>query len=155
MAAPSGHQKTKCSAATRSGAPCRAWAMPDTNPPLCSIHAGRTLGGAPPGNRNAVSHGYYASSDLDNCDPPTIDAIIADLAARQSQLSVLIDQCLDKTDPVLDSLVTLLKLHGQNASRLGRLLRDRQALSGQAADGIAGAIAAALDELSTIWGFPL
>ncbi len=36
-------------------------------------------------------------------------------------------------------------------SRLGRLLRDRRALSGDAADGISDAIAKALDELGSEW----
>ena len=39
--------------------------------------------------------------------------------------------------------------------RVARLLRDQRALSGQAADGLAGAIAHALDELSTEWGVAL
>ena len=49
----------------------------------------------------------------------------------------------------------LFALHGLNASRLGRLLRDQRALSGEAADGIAGAIAQALDELSSELGAEL
>jgi len=43
-----------------------------------------------------------------------------------------------------------------NAVRtIARLLRDNRALSGKAADGISGAIAQALDELGTQWGYPL
>jgi hypothetical protein len=49
----------------------------------------------------------------------------------------------------------LFSLHGQNASRLGRLLRDQRALSGQAADGLLDAIGKALDEISTELGVTL
>ena len=55
----------------------------------------------------------------------------------------------------VDGLVNLLRIHGQNASRLGRLLRDKRALSGEAADGISAAISQALDELSTELGIDL
>jgi hypothetical protein len=38
---------------------------------------------------------------------------------------------------------------------IARLLRDKRALSGKAADGISGAIAQALDEMGTEYGLPL
>jgi hypothetical protein len=108
-------------------------------------------------------------------DPGARDAVgvdiadvIADLAAKQATLSRYIDRCFpagsaperDNSDgamatPDLHAIARLLALHGQNASRLGRLLRDQRALSGDAADGIAGAIAQALDELSTELGVVL
>jgi hypothetical protein len=52
----------RCSHTTRSGQPCRAWAIRGSDPPTCSAHAGRLKGraGAPPGNQNARTHGYYA-----------------------------------------------------------------------------------------------
>jgi len=83
----------------------------------------------------------------------TIEDVIADLAAKQAWLSSHIDSHLDELNPML--LARLLTLHGQNASRLGRLLRDQRTLSGEAADGIAGAIERALDELSITLGTQL
>lgn len=106
--------------------------------------------GAQPDNKNAQTHGFYA-------DPQTgelsIDAIITDLARKQANLSEYIDDNIGKI--ATDQLASLLTLFGQNASRLGRLLRDRRAISGEAADGIAGAIAQALDELGTELGVEL
>jgi hypothetical protein len=55
----------------------------------------------------------------------------------------------------LRELAHLLALHSQNAARLGRLLRDQRALSGEAADGLSNAITQALDELATEWGIDL
>jgi hypothetical protein len=51
--------KIKCSAKTALGHFCSAYAMHQSDPPLCSAHAGLT--GAPKGNTNAVTHGYYQS----------------------------------------------------------------------------------------------
>ena len=50
---------------------------------------------------------------------------------------------------------TVRKLAGvlyQGIARLAQLLRTRRALSGEAVDGLAGALAQALDELDTIEG---
>ncbi len=86
---------------------------------------------------------------------PGIDEIIADLAAKQQRLSAYLDDLLDSDQATPAEVARLLALHAQTASRLGRLLRDRRALSGEAADGIAGAIAQALDELSSELGVEL
>jgi hypothetical protein len=93
-------------------------------------------------------HGYYAATGrtLD-----TIDDIITDLAEKQALLSDFIDEAF--TDPpagiTVDRLIRVFNLHGQNASRLGRLLRDRQALRGRSDDGLSAAIAEALAELES------
>ena len=50
----------KCTAHTAAGDPCSAWAINGSEPPRCSAHSGRT--GAPKGNTNAVTHGYYRKS---------------------------------------------------------------------------------------------
>ena len=52
--------KIKCSAKTALDHPCAAYAMHESDPPLGSAHAGRA--GAPKGNTNAVTHGYYQRS---------------------------------------------------------------------------------------------
>ena len=49
----------------------------------------------------------------------------------------------------------LFGLSLQATRTIARLLRDKRALTGEAADGISGAIAQALDELSTEWGIDL
>jgi hypothetical protein len=88
----------------------------------------------------------------DHC---TIEAIIRMLYHKQVALDDYIDHVLATGSPSIHELIHLLRIHGQNASRLGRLLRDRRALSGDAADGLSGAIAQALEELSTELGTDL
>jgi hypothetical protein len=87
-------------------------------------------------------------------DLTKIEAVIADLAERQAQLADYLTRRLTAgTD--LTEVARLFALHGQNASRLGRLLRDQRALSGASADGLLAAIGQALDELSTELGIKL
>jgi hypothetical protein len=175
----------RCTAVTRKGTDCKAWAVPGSEPPLCSAHGGRPPASSPGPEENA--HPLESSGPpLDGTGrgpvegavrpgPCTIEDVIADLAAHQRLLSACIEAILDHEpaprhhqasfldeagpgleEPLeLGELRRLLALHGQNASRLGRLLRDQRALSGEAADGIAGAIAQALDELGTEWQVPL
>jgi len=140
-------EKWRCGATTRAGKPCRAAATPGSNPPRCAAHGGTgKKPGAPARNQNARKHGFYASYDAAGI---TIDDVLADLAAKQAALSDYIDAHLTSADADLSALTHLFELHAQTASRLGRLLRDKRALTGEAADGIAGAIAQALDELAT------
>jgi hypothetical protein len=83
----------------------------------------------------------------DNAVPvPSIDDVVRDLATKQARLSQYIETCLERGVAVPE-LTRLFTLHGQNSSRLGRLLRDRLVLSGEAGDVVAEAIALALDDL--------
>ena len=82
-----------------------------------------------------------------------IEDVISDLAAKQAWLSDYIVSHMDELS--CSMVVRLLSLHGQNASRLGKLLRDQQALSGEASDGISLAIELAMEELSEILGTDL
>lgn len=55
--------------------------------------------------------------------PIDIDRVIAHLADQQTQFSGYIDRGWPDLD--VKQLARLLSLYGQNATRLGRLLRDR------------------------------
>ena len=147
--------KTHCPATNKDGTPCRAFAVRGSDPPLCSSHGGgRAPVGAPAGNQNARTHGFYVDVIAPLPDPEhvpdSIADVIHDLAVKQARLSKIINGRLNTSD--IDVLARLLELHAQTASRLGRLLRDERALSGEAADGISAAIGQALDELSTALG---
>lgn len=144
----------RCNAVCRDGTPCRAWAVRGTNPPRCAAHGGASRSVADlRGIEQALKRRAYAAYDVpEGC---SIDAVIDDLYQKQVWLSDVIDRVQNGEEVTLRELAYLLRTHGQNASRLGRLLRDRRALSGDAADGISGAIAQALDELSTELGTEL
>jgi len=109
---------------------------------LCAAHSGRTA-------TNRQTHGFYARPERPF---ETIDDVIADALDKQARLSAILDNTpdLDGAD-----LAKLLAIHGQNASRLGRLLRDKRALSGESADGLLTALGTALDEIATELGITL
>ena len=140
----------RCGHIHRSGQPCKKYAMHDTDParPRCAPHSGHA---APKGNENALKHGAYAAT---HHDLRTIDGIVADLAERQARLTAYLEQVLAEGGDIAE-VAKVFALHGQNASRLGRLLRDQRALSGDSADGLLDAIGKALDEISTELGIRL
>jgi hypothetical protein len=87
-------------------------------------------------------------------DLTTIEGVIADLAERQARLTAYLEQVLAEGGDIAE-VARVFALHGQNASRLGRLLRDKRALSGDSADSLLAAIGTALDEISTELGIKL
>ncbi len=87
-------------------------------------------------------------------DLTTIEGIIGDLAERQARLTAYLEQVLAEGGDIAE-VAKVFALHGQNASRLGRLLRDKRALSGDSADALLDAIGKVLDEISTELGIEL
>ena len=147
----------RCTARTATGRLCRAWAVRTSDPPRCAAHGGgRAPVGAPPGNHNARTHGFYAASGsaATTPDPPcSIDDVIADLASKYNLISSYIDQHIDDLSPSI--VLGHLKLHGQTASRLGRLLRDRHVIAPPQRDALSSAVNQALDELAIDLGVDL
>jgi hypothetical protein len=166
---PSPAPRRRCTASRNDGRACRAWAVRGSQPPRCAVHAGRGGGHADPGGCDlalvvvepAGGQAVEQWSDrgrLGLWAPPRdltrIEQVIADLAERQAMLTEYIAaQVAEGAD--IGDVARLFALHGQNASRLGRLLRDQQALSGDSADGLLDAIGTALDELSAELGIKL
>jgi uncharacterized protein YjcR len=148
-----------CSAKTKSGRPCKAHAIRGSYPPLCSAHAGRNVGaGAPLGNLNALSHGFYSRtltpeelSDLDHRAEP--DELDDEIAAARINILRLMRILKHELSPANYSRLAGLIFTGANT--VGRLMRTKRVLEGQAADGIAGAIAQALDEIGEELGIDL
>ena len=108
---------------------------------LCAAHAGRSGARPKPG----VYSEKGAAPSVDR-PLPTINGVIRDLAEEQRRLTEYVEEKWG--DLSAKEIAALLGLHGPNAARLGRLLRERRALEGESADGIANAIGAILDEIS-------
>lgn len=62
---------------------------------------------------------------------------------------------LEGVDLEAEALSKLAPLAFYGARTVARLLRDQRALSGQAADGLLGALGQALDEVGSQMGLPL
>jgi hypothetical protein len=161
---------SKCSYTRLDGRPCKAWAVRGSDPPACAVHAAAAAGLAGTNARRSLAPSPDACTGLaggDSGDPAgtdiagdvgagiDIDAVIADLAAKQQCLSRYIDECLAAGGTAVQDIARLLALHSQNAGRLGRLLRDQKALGGDGAGSMKHIIDLALDELSEEWGIEL
>jgi hypothetical protein len=157
--------KRRCSARTASGAACRAWAVHGSDPPRCAAHGGGTpiaaaegAGGArpcaAPAGQPAAKRGFYSR------DPAAVDieeaiAGMVDKMQRLDEMIISYEQVAAASGRTNGYLVKLLALYGRYSTRLMQMLRARRALSGEAADGFASAIAQALDELGSEWGTDL
>ena len=138
---------TRCTAQTKAGKPCQAFAVHNSNPPRCAAHGGSSAPvGAPPGNTNALKHGYYARPA-----GPTIEDAIHGLTEAMTRIWQLIEQ----HEGPNGHLAHLFQIYTQACSRLSRLLRDQQSFSGGAQAEFEQAINAALDHLSEKWQTPL
>jgi hypothetical protein len=133
------------SATTAAGNPCKAWAVRGTDPPLCSAHAGRNRAcpeqgrrgaGAPPGNQNRCTHGYYA---------PILAQEFADFIDAGQELSleeeivcarILLRRLVTYLGPDPDNSPSLNQQHRatdlalQATRTIARLLRDQRAGAG-------------------------
>ena len=140
------HGPRRCTATTRRGLPCRAWAVPDTNPPTCAAHRATPRPGAPIGNTNALKHGGYASTA--HQPGAGLQPIIADLSTRIQRLGNYIDHEELDTKAYLDALDLL----GLLSTRLARVMREHRALEGQGRTDLENAINDALDIVASTLG---
>ena len=154
-------RSVRCTAFTRAGNPCKAWAVRGSDPPRCSLHAiGRPPGGGRPGSQNARTHGAYPGSiapggpeNEARSVPVGLKEHIADLERKIAVLSQYIDPHLHSLD--LDGYARVLHLHGLLTLRLGRLLRDPYAFTNDGTDGLETLINTALAELGRDLGVDL
>ena len=156
---PRNPNKTPCSVPD-----CRAWAIRDSDPPRCSAHTPGKVG-APPGNRNNLTHGFYASTldpdDLAVLDEGAIDTsldeeiFIVRLALRRMQLMIVTGTTPGPSPQRLDAhdYARFIGLTFQGTNTLSRLLRVRHDLPGN--DRFMQVMDEALDALSEEWGIEL
>jgi hypothetical protein len=143
-------ENIKCTAITASGKPCKAWAIRDSAPPRCAPHSGLT--GAPKGNTNAVTHGYYRK----RIKPEEIDALYdsagdLDITHEAVLLRVLLHRLagyLNDPDLPLEKIKSIAPLIVSTSRALGylqKLMPDPHTIDWDAA----------LDELGKEWGWDL
>ena len=157
--------KIKCTADNASGRPCRAWAIRQTDPPLCSAHAGLNVGAsAPLGNQNRTEHGFYGRllrngelADLERCsDQATLDDEIGLVRVTLRRVMTRLGRYdLAQDDLTNEDLTKMAGLVMTGARTLARLLTAQRALSGRTPDSFLEAIGKALDELGPELGLQL
>jgi hypothetical protein len=144
--------KRRCTGTTSSGRPCAAWAVRGSQLPLCSAHGGAAQQQDAP----AFYHGAFSAPELAGLPQlARAAALDEEIAAARVVLRRLLLYLRDHPDLDAATLARLAPLAFRGTLTVARLLRDQRALSGEAADGIAGAIGQALDELGSEWGVEL
>jgi hypothetical protein len=115
--------------------------------------------GAPTGNQNALKHGFYSGTftreELALVAAFVRDPSINDEVWMQRVMNHRLVKYVGANALSAQNLVSLAMALTAGTGRVSRLLRDQRVLSGEAADSLAEAIAAALDELSAEWGIDL
>jgi hypothetical protein len=143
---------------------CNAWAMRDSDPPLCAPHSGRV--GAPLGNQNHLIHGFYATAvrpdERDDLEARAGDATLAsEIAITRIALRRIFGMLVTGETPGEDprpldaqDYARYVGLAFQGAGAISRLLRANHAVGGGASD-IPQAIETALDVLGDRWDVEL
>lgn len=138
----------RCTATTGRG-PCRAWAVRGADPPLCSAHAGRSVGaGAPEQNQNARKAGFYSGALTD--EELADLAVLGDDATLTDEIGavrVVVRRVLTTMEASVEPALAACLFDGTRT--VARLLRDRKAISGEAADALCSAIDQAIQEFVT------
>jgi len=139
--------KKRCSATTKLGKACRAWAIRGGE--LCSAHARANVGaGAPKGNGNAVKHGFYrsvltADEVADLVTHAENDTIDDEIALTRVLLRRLMKR-LQEPDVDLGELRAVSPLIFTGARTVASLMRQKKP-----SGGIQDTINDILDELSS------
>ena len=123
--------KQRCTALTSAARPCQAWAVRGSDPPRCAAHGGLEPAEAEQNSQEALEQEIYAVRRL---------------------LWRLLDHLNEDPEPRLQEITVIAPILLDTTRTMAHLLRDQRALRGDTAEGIAGAIGQALDELAVEWG---
>jgi hypothetical protein len=151
-------RRRRCTGTTVGGRACSAWAVRGSEPALCSAHGGIEAAAAAGAWRKHIP--TYRRSKRRRAAEEKADAaaerqLAPEIVGVRRLLHRLFMELAEKPEMDLATMVKLAPLAFKGALTVAQLLRDERALSGEAADGIAGAIAQALAELGTEWGVEL
>ncbi len=148
----------RCASTTKKGQPCRAWSIRDRQPPACSAHAGRNTGaGAPAGNQNRVTHGFYAGdfTERELADLVSLAGaidLIDEMAVARIHLRRLTSFLSKRFEDIpAGNLASISPLITTSLNTIANLIRTHHLVTGGSASDIGAAINQALDELGELW----
>lgn len=149
----------KCTATTKSGEPCKAYAIRGRKPYLCSTHAKANAGaGAPPGNQNATKHGFYGKIFTAEELAAILETEIFNLEGEIALTRILLrrlNEFLSK-DPLQtpELLASIAPVAFTGVRTVAKLLAAAKEISSEG-DDPAKELMKALDELSVQWHIKL
>ena len=151
--------KRLCTATTTAGRPCQAWAIRDSDPPRCPAHArmDRNLTTRRQRTEEITVYRQQLSEQevVDLIANGGGETLGDEIAINRIMLGRLLNFLQEADDVSIPEVVKIVALVFRSTKAMSTLLRDEKALSGEAAEGIAGAIGQALDELSMELGLEL
>jgi hypothetical protein len=143
-------ERKQCKATTKAGHRCKRLAKAGSD--FCGLpgHGDDrpSTAGAPPGNRNAVKHGFYSQiyTEEDLADIASV-AAAADLSDEIALLRVFIRRVAVEGVETMQA-PELLSAISRACGRLTQMLKAQRQISGEAADGFQQALAEVLDGLA-------
>ena len=152
--------KRKCTAETKTGLPCSAWAMADSD--RCRRHRMDLAPYRPGGARTALperrSHGLY--SHFLTANDALEMALVGTSVTLEDEIAftrVVIRRLADMVDSAetIDDACKLANTLFAGTGRVASLLRTQQMISRGNSGGVMGVIADALEELGDEWGIEL
>jgi hypothetical protein len=161
------NESRRCSARKADGKPCRAWAIRDSDPPLCAAHRGLVEDQLPAlskpsaltsikdqfPDRGFYSPNYSIEEIVDLVNLTVDDTLDDEVAAARVALRRVMEQFRQELSPLEYGRLSALVFRGTDT--IARLLRARRQLTGDAGDAYARAIGEALDQLSREWNIEL
>jgi hypothetical protein len=158
----------RCTASRIDGESCRAWAVRGSEPPLCNVHGG--AGEASDKVESEASDALVSTSakndaarrERKGADLEEVATLVSlalddgledEVAASRIAVQRVMEELREELSPAEFARLAGLVFRGSDT--IARLLRAQRELSGDSAEGIAGAIAEALDALGDEWGVEL
>jgi hypothetical protein len=97
---------------------------------------------------------YYTEEEIDELVEHAVEYDLEDeIAALRIRISRIMKQLEEKM--TTEEYARLTDLQFKGSSTIARLMRAQRAISGEAAEGISGAIGQALDEMANEWRIDL
>jgi hypothetical protein len=163
----------RCVATRIDGRACRAWAVRGSDPPLCSSHAGRARtddvarpdrlpgpAAAEPGETLEQDTRAPRLEEAPQLEEIALlvnlaldDSLEDEVAASRIAVQRVMEELREELSPAEFARLAGLVFRGSDT--IARLLRAQRELSGETADGMAGAISEALDALGDELGVEL
>ena len=153
----------RCVAIRIDGRACRAWAVRGSEPPLCSSHGGNGAAGEIRQPAEAVTRSskgaeqHAAGPELEDVAALVSlaldDSLEDEVAASRIAVQRVMEELRQALSPAEFARLAALVFRGSDT--IARLLRAQRELSGETAEGMAGAISEALDGLGDEWGIEL
>lgn len=155
----------RCTAVTKSGKPCRNWALPESQErygrPLCRVHL-PSPGASPTvlAFQRQLYGAYFTAADVDALDAfleiaSDGQSLVPEIETARVLLRQILEQMRATPSAARDEQARLTALALAALRTIARLVRDQHAIMPEGRDELMEVLGLALDEISAEWGVDL